>query len=367
MPQQKEANKKLVYGILIVLAIICIVAAAAWYMYRYDTHLVTAAADGTTLQLTCDPETQPIEIISASYATADDAAIDVTHELQAQISAASGASYTVSGKDLKQPAGGSLTFRYRCGAAAGKVPEKSGFTPVPVSPCAGGACADPYSGKFAPNKAGLTFWQPYSPQSAVSLARGAESPEIASQFSPMTGVGKGALVRALGDRYRGDEALARMAAFERQPGQTGHMEAVDDGAMSFMQAVTRRSAPPSMLPSNAVGKYEVDSDFITDGAYGGAVLRETFNSSRMPGGPNLLTGFKKGLGSTLIDPRFMPGPRDMLGDINQGPLTHAGSASLGYFASDAFRTNGHWASIHVRGFGNDDGYPEALVTGVSRF
>lgn len=263
-------TKKLLAALLVVLAILVIAATAWWYAYRRGTVLVSGVADGGTVRLTCQAG-QTVKVVAARYAppAAKAAkAADVTSNLQKLLAPGKG-NYTVSGAALGQPAGGTLTFRYRC-----QGPARDAFQPVPIS-----VCGAPYDDHYAVdmtgrNAAGTVVWDPYSTQSRVSLERYAETPEAAEQLNPITGLGKTSSVRAMGDRYRRNEALQRLSIYELQPGEPGFMEEVGDGAMSLMTQVARRSPPVaggiSSCPTGATG---VDPDFYTDGYFGDAVLR----------------------------------------------------------------------------------------------
>ena len=354
------ANKKVTTGLLVVLAIVIIAALAWYYMYRFHTTLVSNAADGASETLTCGAG-QSIKVVSAKYTPKSGGTVDVKAALQTLLTAVSGGSYVVSGVALGQAAGGTLTFRYKCTGSS----TKSGFRPVPVSTC-GSPYEDHYASVDVGNRYGTVAWDPYSTQSRVSLERYAESPEVAEPMNPITGVGKGAAVRAMGDRYRRGEALQRLSVFELQPGQPGYMEEVGDDAMNLMAAVTRRS--PAVAGGSApclIAGADVDSDFLTDGFYDSAVLKEALTSSRTPV-PNTLTGRRVGLGSTRLDPRFEPGPQSRVasGDASPSHGGHAGGITLGGFGSSKFQTNGGWDWNYVHGFGDygGNGQTEAMVT-----
>jgi len=261
-------------------------------------------------------------------------------------------------------------------------PRMSKFRPVPVSPC-GAPYDDPEYGAdmTGRNAAGTVVWEPYSTQSRVSLERGAESPEVAELPNPFTGVGRSASVRAMSDRYRRNEALARLTSYELQPGQPGYMEEVGDNAASLMSAVARR--PPSAAPAAAtpLAGTDVDTDFYTDGLYGDdlhnarAPLRakEGLTSVR-PRVANTLTAARTGLGSTRIDPRFEPGPptRAPGGDASWSHGGHAGGPTSGGYASARFAPVNYFNWPYVYGFGDGGalGRPfpvEAVVTGQSEW
>lgn len=358
------ANKKVTTGLLVVLAIVIIAALAWYYMYRFHTTLVSNAADGAVETLTCATG-QSIKVVSAKYAPPGGGkSVDVKDKLQTLLPAGGG-QYTVSGAALGQTAGGTLTFRYKCTGSS----TKAGFRPVPIS-----TCGTPYEDHYAVdtgNRYGTVAWDPYSTQSRVSLERYAESPEVAEPLNPVTGVGKGAAVRAMGDRYRRGEALQRLSVFELQPGQPGYMEEVGDGAMNLMAAVTRRS--PAVAGGSSpclIAGADVDSDFLTDGFYDSAVLKEALTSKRTPM-PNTLTGRRVGLGSTRLDPRFEPGPQSRVasGDASPSHGGHAGGITLGGFGSSKFQTNGGWDWNYNHGFGDYAGadQTEAMVTERSQW
>jgi hypothetical protein len=257
------------------------------------------------------------------------------------------------------------------------------FEPVAVSPC---GIKTPWETSDqhtmdADDSAGTVALTPYSTQSRVSLERSAESPEVAEAPNPITGIGKTSMVRAMGDRYRRDEALARLSEYELQPGEPGYMEEVDDGAMSLLTAISRRSPPAARSPfcASASTDLDIDSDFLTDGPYGAAVLRapsratgvrEALTSMRSLE-PNDLTASRVGLGSTRMDPRYEPGPqkRDSLvpgGDASPAPGGYAGGPSLGALASTKFQTAGSWMLMPVYGFGDPEhDSVEAMATGQS--
>jgi hypothetical protein len=269
-------------------------------------------------------------------------------------------------------AAGYLIYRDRGSA------EKSTFAPIPLNSAQGPAI--PAAPTDPTGAAGTVYWPPYSTQSKVSLVRGAESPEIASEFSSITGVGKGALVRALSDRYRHEEALDRMATFERQPGQPGSMEEVNDGAMSLITSICRRPRSATAHPSRClVDGADVDSDFLTDGPYGAAVLGDTISdlptlppylcpikrtlTSNRPGYPcNELTGINCGLGSTVQDPRYDPGSRYSANGAGHAPGGFAGGPTMTALNSSQIRANANMELNWVSGDGTVP--PAKMVTGL---
>ena len=344
---------------LVVLAVILI----AWYWYYTDwvnTKTMSGLTEGSTHHIHC-ADGKHAKAVKATY-TVEGKKYNVTAAVQ-KLLAANNGKFTVSGAALGHAPGGLLSIRYRkCAQGA------QGFTPVPVSTCHGGQCADTMAADVG-GRAGTVAWVPYSTQSRVSLERHAESPEVAEPMNPITGVGKGATVRALGDRYRRNEAFQRLSDLELQPGQPGYIEAVGDGATSLMAAVTRRSpavaggAAPCLLASA-----DVDSDFQTDGFYDNAVLKEALTSSRAGGrgaAPNTLVASRVGLGSTRLDPRFEPGPQTRVasGDASPSHGGHAGGITLGGFGSSKFQTNSGWDWNYVHGFAGRGGQSvEALST-----
>jgi hypothetical protein len=283
-------------------------------------------------------------------------------------------------------------------AARGK---QERFEPVPVSTCGRPYEYDREYAVDMAGAAGTVALTPYSTQSKVSLERDASSPEIAELFrdnapNPVTGLGKTSMVRAMGDRYRRDDALTALSMYELQPGEPGYMEEVGSDASSLMAAVTRRS-PPTGVRSGFCAKAtcdaDLDSDFFTDGPYGAAVLcsgagacnvcklcpcacgdvagvREALTSTRLVA-PNPLTASKVGLGSTRMDPRFEPGPQARVcsGDASPAPGSYAGGITLGAFGSPKFQTSGGWQFMPVFGFGEPEhpgyGRTEAITTGES--
>ena len=359
-------KKKLMRVVLALVVLVVILVAWHWhYTHWTDTETMSGLTEGTTHHIHC-ADGKPPKVVKATY-TVEGKNYNVTAAVQ-KLLAANGNKLTVSGAALGYAPGGLLSIRFRkCFQA--RAQGVQGFTPVPVSTCHGGQCAD--DGAFADvdGRHGTVAWVPYSTQSRVSLERHAESPEVAEPMNSITGVGKGATVRALGDRYRRNEAFQRLSDFELQPGQPGYMEEVGEGATSLMAAVTRRSpavaggAAPCLLASA-----DVDSDFQTDGFYDNAVLKEALTSSRTGGrgaAPNALTASRVGLGSTRLDPRFEPGPQSRVasGDASPSHGGHAGGITLGGFGSSKFQTNGGWDWNYVHGFGGrgDQGV-EALST-----
>ena len=357
------ADKKILTAVLVVLAIVLIAATAWYYTYRYGTTLVPSTADGGAVTLVCQAG-QVAQVVAAAYTPPGASAVDVTSSLQSLLNSLSGtATLTVSGALLGQPAGGTLTFRYRCGSMG----AKAGFRPVPISTC--GSPRDDHYAVDMRGAAGTVVWDPYSTQSRVSLERYAETPEVAESFNPYTGVGKNSSVRAMSDRYRREEALNRLSAYELQPGEPGFMEEVGDGAMSLMAQVTRRSPPAAAGESSCLlAGADVDSDFLTDGYYGEAVLKEALTSRRRAQ-PNTLTASKTGLGSIRLDPRFEPGPptRTPDGDASWAHGGHAGGPTSGAYASSTFMPGNTWDDTYIFAFGDDSTrgrrYPvEAMVT-----
>ena len=355
-------NKKVVYGALVVLLIVIISALAWYYKFRYQTTLVSEK-DGSTVSIACG-EGRAVKVIMAKYEPLSGPPVDVTDKLQVILSGSETTSYQISATSLGQLAGGTLTFRYKCT----KVPTKSKFHPVPVDTCSLSGeygVAEPWSQRELDlqGRNGTVVWEPYSTQSKVSLERGAESPEVAEPLNPITGVGKGAAVRAMGDRYRRNEALQRLSQYELQPGQQGYMEEVGDGAMSLMASVSRRSPPVvGSAAAATVSNTDIDSDFRTDGFYEDAVLKETLTSNRRPNS-NPLTASKVGLGHIRLDPRFEPGPQKRVaaGETSPSHGGHAGGITLGSFASSKFMPATGWSSGYVYGFGDMGGSVEAMA------
>jgi hypothetical protein len=160
---------------------------------------------------------------------------------------------------------------YHMGRRRGPAGARSGFRPVPVSVC-GGVYDEHYAVDMTGrNAAGTVFWDPFSTLSRVSLERYAESPEAAEAYNPVTGIGKTSTLRTMADRYRRNEALSRRSIYELQPWESGFMRPVEDGALSMMTQV------PQYFPSGScpyAGRKESD-EFITDGPFGDAVLKQT--------------------------------------------------------------------------------------------
>ena len=359
-------KKKLMRVVLALVVLVVILVAWHWhYTHWTDTETMSGMPEGTSGEIACT-NGKPIKVVKATY-TVEGKNYNVTAAVQ-KLLIANGNKFTVSGAALGYAPGGTLSIRFRkCFQA--RTQAAQGFTPTPVSTCHGSHCAD--GGAFADvdGRHGTVARAPYSTQSRVSLERHAESPEVAEPMNSITGVGKGATVRALGDRYRRNEAFQRLSDFELQPGQPGYMEEVGEGATSLMAAVTRRSpavaggAAPCLLASA-----DVDSDFQTDGFYDNAVLKEALTSSRTGGrgaAPNALTASRVGLGSTRLDPRFEPGPQSRVasGDASPSHGGHAGGITLGGFGSSKFQTNSGWDWNYVHGFGGrDEQGVEALST-----
>jgi len=153
---------------------------------------------------------------------------------------------------------------------------KAGFRPIPVS-----TCGQPYDSHYAVdmtarNAAGTVVWDPFSTQSRVSLERGAESPEVAEELNPVSGLGKTSSLRAMTDRYRRGEALRRLSVYELRPGEPGSLEPAEDGAMSLLAKVAKR-APLGAKggPSPCSLAYlDAGADYYTDGLFGDAVLQD---------------------------------------------------------------------------------------------
>jgi hypothetical protein len=277
-------DKKVITAILVVIAVLLIAAAAWYYAYRYHTHLVANIADGGTVTLACQAG-QHIKVVTAAYTPPKAKAADVAAPLQTILGALGGASFIVSGSALGQPPGGKLTFRYRCEAPSGR----AGFRPIAVSTCgqpidnigprAVSTCNSPFDDGYygadltGRNAAGTVVWDPWSTQSRVSLQRWAESPEVAEKLNPFTGVGKTSSLRALSDRYRRNENLARLSMYELQPGEPGFMIPVVGGEMSLLSQVSHRS-PPAAIGAGPCWRPDPDfnPDFLTDGPFGEAVL-----------------------------------------------------------------------------------------------
>ena len=66
-----------------------------------------------------------------------------------------------------------------------------------------------------------------------------------------------------------------MSEYEHHPGEPGYMEAKDDGEMSLLRDVARRSPSVSPgAPSCLFAGADTDSEFFTDGYFGEAVLQD---------------------------------------------------------------------------------------------
>jgi hypothetical protein len=264
-------TKNVLEATLVALVVIIL----AWYLrYRYRAVLVANVPDGATVILGCTYG--PPRVTEAWYRLPGGKPKSVAKALESVLGSLGGSNhYTVDGKALGQAPGGSLTFRYRCGSPRKCPGCADGFRPVPIT-----TCGSPYDDHYAVdmtgrNAAGTVVWDPYSTQSRISLERYAETPEAAEMLNPYTGLGKTASVRAMGDRYRRGEALGRLSAYEHHPGEPGYMEEVDDGEMSLLRDVARRSPSASPgAPSCLLAGADADSEFLTDGFYGEAVLQE---------------------------------------------------------------------------------------------
>lgn len=291
-----------------------------------------------------------------------------------------------------------------CAAAARQSPpeeRREGFRPLALSTCT------PYGEYYGVDMTGLrasprdaagtVAWDPYSTQSRVSLERYAETPEVATdlgpylgpappstvRMNPVTGLGRTSSVRAMGDRYRRNEALTGLSVYDLGPGDPGYMEEVGDThAMNLMAVVARRSPPaPSGKPACLLAASEIDADFYTDGFFGQDVIMESFNSGRREGltstrgpSPNTLTASRVGLGSIRMDPRFEPGPecRTPDGDASWSPGDWAGGPTTGAYGASVFAAPNAWNWVAVQGFGDGSmwgrTYPvEAVVTGESEW
>jgi hypothetical protein len=229
--------------------------------------------------------------------------------------------------------------------------NKAGFHPVPCDTCDGDrAMTSPYS-----DRDGTVVGYPFSTQSRVALERGADAPGLAERPNPVTGLRKGAFVRADSSLYRRGQELAGLDAFELGPDRPG--------AMAL--------APPPCHASCSRGLTDIDSDFLTDGPFGAATLKETL-TSRRGANPNTLTGSRVGLGSTRLDPRFEPGPQCRVagGEASPSPGSHAGGITLGALNSCQFRPGASWDATYNFGFATDacdGGPPEAIETERSRW
>jgi hypothetical protein len=138
-----------------------------------------------------------------------------------------------------------------------------------------------------------------------------------------------------------------------------------------MAKVARRSPTVAAgAPSCLLAGADIDSDFLTDGFYDQAVLKEAL-TSRRHASPNTLTADRVGLGSTRLDPRFEPGPQTRIGngDASPAPGSFAGGTTFGALGSTEFRTSAGWDWGYVHGFPDAFHYyePEALVTEDSRY
>lgn len=343
---------------------------------------ISPLPEGASVGIAC-PSGKRILINTAYYEiNAEEPLVEVGEALQAIFDKlAPGERYTVNGAALGQRGGGRLGFTYTCEVA------REGFRPVPVSPC-----GPSYDGEYGvdmtntfdlSNTEGTVAWLPYSTESRISLERGAEGSSVTAPVNPVVGIGKGSTVRRLGDRYGGydrpytksqrartekqnprTDALRSLSEFELQPAEAGYVERVNDGALSLLASVSRRSPPAASPASGAAPVQEIDSEFATDGPYGAAAIKEAMTSSRTPVW-NPYTARRVGLGSVRLDPRFEPGPETRVasGDNSPSPGSHAGGISLGALGSPKFQTNGGWPGNYVHGFGAAEyGRQEAILT-----
>lgn len=374
-----NTRSSLVLAALVVVVLV-IMAAVSWRSGD-GTTLVSDLAEGQSVVLKCAP---PIEVVTAEYVASDGRPpADVTAKLSKILNGPGGSRYMLVASALGQPGGGSLTFRYRCDSPS-KASRKDGFRPVPVSTC--GVPRDPEYAVDMSRRgaAGTVVWYPWSRESKVSLRRAAESNEAAESLNPFTGVGKTSSVRTMRDRYRRDEALSRISQYELQPGEPGFMvPAPQDGEMSLLRTLVGRPPAPAAGAPVPCWRGAVDSDdteFLTDGFYDEAVLRESRQApraderrvkegltSRRELAANPLTAARTGLGSTRRDPRFEPGPPERVpgGDSQWAHGGHAGGPTFGAYAPAVFAPQPSWDAGYVYGFGDAaDGavVPETLTS-----
>jgi hypothetical protein len=341
-------------------AIVCVlvfvvVASLAWYATgRLGTSVVAGIGDGGSFNVRC--ANGAVDVVGAAYTPPGGAPADVTAALQRAVDAAAGGQVVVRSAALGQPAGGTLTFRYRCAALAA-----DGFRPTPVSPC--GPRPPLERARSSRGADGTTVSLPFSDVSRVSLERGALTAETAERPNVHTGVGRTALVRAMQNPYAfaveiglapGQPGSLEPAGVAPAPSEPSYMDAVDDASATLLASVSRRAPPaPASRPPALVG---IDSDFITDGYFGGAVLKETLTSRR--GGPtNSLTATRTGLGSIRRDPRFEPGPQRRVpgGDASWSHGGNAGGPTSGGFGANRFLPGGAWDAQYVFGGGDTEG------------
>ncbi len=230
----------------------------------------------------------------------------------------------------------------------------TGFTPVPINTC-GQHATDQYVIDIT-DRTGTVVRDPYPPPPGLSKEGYAGRKGTLTCAHPTA--------QRPGRGYSGDIQGGG-------PGAPNAVQEADDRAMSLMATITRRSPPtvagPHGSPRALLG--DIDTDFVSDGIYEPHVMKEALTSRRSTR-RNPLTASRVGLGSVRMDPRFEPGPPEMLndGDTNYAPGSYAGGPSFGAYDSSRFQNKGGWGSNYVFGFGDvDTDAPEALVTGVSRW
>ena len=145
--------------------------------------------------------------------------------------------------------------RRRRGPSARKAP----FVPVPLPLCGAGGFRDrgPPAAPGARNEAGTKALPTSDTAGRVAVGRGAATPEVASPPNAVTGVGGGALVRALlsdaaappegagGRPWGRGAALAALAAFEVPPARAGER---------LVPAGEKPAGPFAALPSRPYGR-----------------------------------------------------------------------------------------------------------------
>ncbi|NBW86732.1 MAG: hypothetical protein EBR23_07885, partial [Planctomycetia bacterium] len=153
--------------VLALVVLVVILVAWHWhYTHWTDTETMSGMPEGTSGRIVCTSG-KPVKVVKATY-TVEGKNYNVTAAVQKLLMASN--KFTVSGAALGYAPGGTLSIRFRkCFQA--RAQGVQGFTPVPVSTCHGGQCAD--DGAFADvdGRNGTVAWVPYSTQSRVSLER----------------------------------------------------------------------------------------------------------------------------------------------------------------------------------------------------
>jgi hypothetical protein len=319
---------KLLYGILIALVIIAILALIYWH-YK-DIVYVINVHDGESIYVQ-RPPTGTIKVTHADYVIGCKI-MDVKDKITTAIMNSPSNTCTFDAVSMGLLAGGSFSFSYKCGKSDSKH-HQSNMT----------------SGL---NGGNLMQYQDFED---VKFQSGGKEGFTQAPF-------KKDVVEFIDDFKK--DFRKDMANRYEDSWLTENMDKhLEDNATEMLTSIVRRATNEEMFaPGCLHAPSGYDTDFVTDYQCDGVILDVNMNSDiNTPGNP--ITGVRYGLGSKRIDPRFQPGHHSCEHrDYSSAQGTHAGGSSLGGFIPSTFQTSGSWHSTPI-GFTNSaGGWIQQMVT-----